>query len=111
MSDTKYLVIMTTCAHDEQAARIAAALVEEKLAACVQASGIRSTYRWKGKVETEPEVRLLIKARAADYAAIAALIASMHSYENPEVLAIPVVAGAQHYLDWIDAETNRGESV
>ena len=107
MSDTKYLVVMTTCANDEQAARIAAALVEQRLAACVQASHVRSTYRWKGKVETELECRLLIKARAADYEAIATLIASMHSYENPQVLAIPVVAGSQLYLDWIDAETTR----
>jgi periplasmic divalent cation tolerance protein len=107
MSDTKYLVVMTTCANDAEAARIASALVEGKLAACVQASQILSTYRWKGKVETEPEVRLLIKTKAADYAAVAALIASLHSYENPEVLAIPVVAGSQLYLDWIDTETIR----
>jgi len=107
MSETKYSVIMTTCASDEQAARIATALIEQKLAACVQASHITSTYRWKGAVETEPEVRLSIKARAADYEAIAALIAAMHSYENPQVLAIPIVAGAPAYLDWIEAETRR----
>jgi periplasmic divalent cation tolerance protein len=100
-------MVMTTCANDEQAARIATALVEKKLAACVQASHITSTYRWKGAIETEPEVRLLIKAKGADYEAIAALIAAMHSYENPQVLAIPVIAGAPLYLDWIDAETRR----
>ena len=102
MSAVKYLVVMTTCASDEEATRLAQALVEKKLAACVQASHITSTYRWQGAVETAPEVRLLIKARAADYDAIAALIAAMHSYENPEILAIPVAAGAQPYLDWID---------
>lgn len=107
MSDTRYVMVMTTCANDEQAARIATALVEKKLAACVQASHITSTYRWKGAIETEPEVRLLIKAKGADYEAIAALIAAMHSYENPQVLAIPVIAGAPLYLDWIDAETRR----
>jgi len=102
MSAVKYLVVMTTCAGDEEATRLAQALVEKKLAACVQASSITSTYRWHGAVETAREVRLLIKARAVDYEAIAALIGALHSYENPEVLAIPVVAGAQPYLDWID---------
>jgi periplasmic divalent cation tolerance protein len=107
MSDTKYVMVMTTCASKEQAARIATALVEKKLAACVQSSPITSTYRWKGAIETAPEVRLLIKGKGADYEAIAALIIAMHSYENPEVLAIPVIAGAPLYLDWIDAETRR----
>ena len=105
MSAAKHLIVMTTCPSDEQAARLARALVEKKLAACVQASHITSTYRWQGAVETAPEVRLLIKAKAADYEAIAALIAALHSYENPEVLAIPVTAGAQLYLDWLEAET------
>lgn len=107
MSETKYSMILTTCANDEQAARIATALVERKLAACVQASHITSTYRWQGSVETEPEVRLSIKARRADYEAIAAVIAAMHSYENPQVLAIPIEAGAPLYLDWIESETRR----
>jgi len=107
MSAAKYLIVMTTCADDEQATRIATALVEKKLAACVQASHITSTYRWRGVVETAPEVRLLIKAKAADSEAIAACIVALHSYENPEVLAIPVIAGAQPYLDWIETETTR----
>jgi periplasmic divalent cation tolerance protein len=105
MSAARYLIVMTTCASDEEATRLARALVEKKLAACVQASPITSTYRWHGAVEIAPEVRLLIKAKAADYDAIATLIAALHSYENPEILAIPVTAGAQLYLDWIDAET------
>ena len=107
MSEAKYLIVMTTCPSNEEAARLAQALVEKKLAACVQASHITSTYRWQGVVETAPEVRLVIKAKAADYDAIAALIVALHSYENPEVLAIPVTAGAQLYLDWIEAETRR----
>jgi periplasmic divalent cation tolerance protein len=105
MIAAKYLIVMTTCASDEQATRLAQALVEKKLAACVQASHITSTYRWQGAIETAPEVRLLIKAKAADYDAIAALIVALHSYRNPEVLAIPVTAGTQLYLDWIDLET------
>ncbi len=107
----RYVVVMTTCANDEQAGQLAAALVEKKLAACVQASGITSTYRWKGALETSKEVRLMIKATAADYAAIETLIRALHSYELPEVLAIPVVAGSSDYLDWIASETARQEPV
>ncbi len=100
---SRYLVVMTTCESEEQAGRLAAALVEKRLAACVQASDITSVYRWKGTVETSKEVRLMIKARSADYAAIEALIAGMHSYEVPEVIAIPVVAGSAGYLGWLDS--------
>ena len=105
--DPGYVVVMTTCASQEQASQIAAALVEKRLAACVQASDIVSTYRWKGELETGSEVRLMIKARLADYPAIESLIAGMHSYEVPEVLAIPVIAGFPDYLNWIDSETAR----
>lgn len=103
--DAKYVIVMTTCPIDEEANRIAAALVQGKMAACVQTSAITSTYRWQGAVESSKEVRLMIKARRANYAAIEALIRVMHSYENPEVLAIPVLAGSRIYLEWIEAET------
>jgi periplasmic divalent cation tolerance protein len=100
--DARYVIVMTTCPDDEQASRLATALVEKKLAACVQASDIISTYSWKGVIETGKEVRLMIKAKYADYEAIEALILATHSYENPEVLAVPVIAGSRLYLDWID---------
>jgi periplasmic divalent cation tolerance protein len=103
----QYMIVMTACASQEEASRLAAALVEKKLAACVQASEITSTYRWKGAVETSKEVRLMIKAKVADYPAIEALISALHSYEVPEVLAIPVIAGSSAYLGWIDSETAR----
>ena len=102
---SEYTIVITTCPNDEQATRLAAALLEKKLAACVQTSNIISTYRWKGGVETEKEVRLMIKAKRSDYDAIEAFIKSTHSYETPEVLALPVIAGSQSYLDWIDGET------
>jgi periplasmic divalent cation tolerance protein len=102
-----YVTVITTCASQEQASQLAVELLEKKLAACVQASDIISTYRWKGAIETSKEVRLMIKARSADYPAIEALIAAKHSYEVPEVIAIPVVAGSRAYLDWIDSETAR----
>jgi periplasmic divalent cation tolerance protein len=102
-----YVIVMTTCVSAAQARELATALLEKQLAACVQASDIRSIYRWKGAVETSNEVRLMIKARRADYAAIEALIVAMHSYETPEILALPIVAGARAYLDWIDSATTR----
>jgi periplasmic divalent cation tolerance protein len=82
-------------------------LVKQQLAACVQTSEIVSTYRWKGVVETAREVRLMIKAKRADYEAIEAFIRVTHPYENPEIVALPLVAGAQAYLDWIETETRR----
>jgi periplasmic divalent cation tolerance protein len=103
----EYVIVMTTCANEAQARELASALLEKQLAACVQASDINSTYRWKGAVETSNEVRLMIKARGADYGAIEALIIALHSYETPEILALPVVAGARTYLDWISSETAR----
>ena len=103
------IVVITTCPDEEMASRIATALVERKLAACVQASAITSTYRWQGAIETAREVRLMIKAKSADYDAIQACIVELHTYQNPEVIALPVMAGSRSYLDWIDAET-RGSS-
>jgi periplasmic divalent cation tolerance protein len=104
---SKYVIVMTTCPNDEEAHRLASELVGKRLAAYVQASNIISTYRWQGTVETAKEVRLLIKARQADYEAVAALILAMHSYDTPEVVAIPLTAGSTGYLDWIDSETRR----
>jgi periplasmic divalent cation tolerance protein len=82
-------------------------LVKQQLAACVQSSEIVSTYRWKGVVETAREVRLMIKAKRADYEAIEAFIRVTHPYENPEIVALSLVAGSRAYLDWIDTETRR----
>ena len=105
----KYVVVVTTCPDEELASRIATVLVERKLAACVQASAITSTYRWQGAIETAREFRLMIKAKSADYDAIQACVVELHTYQNPEVIALAVVAGSRLYLDWIDTET-RGSS-
>lgn len=99
----KYVMVITTCPDEELASRIATVLVERKLAACVQASAITSTYRWQGAIETGREFRLMIKAKSADYDAIQACIMEMHTYQNPEVIAVAIVAGSRLYLDWIDA--------
>ena len=106
----QYLQILTTAATPEEAARIARALVEERLAACVQVLGpITSTYRWKGAIETSQEWQCWIKTRRVLYEQVEQAIRRLHSYEVPEVLAIPVVAGSRDYLAWLDGEVKGNE--
>jgi len=102
-----YVVVMATCANDSEAGTITNLLLEKRLAACVQGSRVQSIFRWKGKIEDAREVQLLIKARLSDFAEIEKVIKENHSYENPEIIALPIVAGSQPYLDWISAETER----
>jgi periplasmic divalent cation tolerance protein len=101
-----YIQISTTTETKEQAQKIAQYLVETKLAACVQIIGpIESIYHWKGKVETAREWRCLIKTREDLFEAFSAAIKKMHSYEIPEIIAIPIVKGSKEYLNWIETET------
>ncbi len=97
--------VVTTTASQEEAATIAAALVERRLAACVHVSGpVTSTYRWQGKIEAAQEWQCTIKTRHAHYAAVEAAIRELHSYDVPEILATPVVAGSRAYLEWLAGE-------
>jgi periplasmic divalent cation tolerance protein len=96
------LQVSTTAASEEEAERIGAALVERRLAACVQVIGpIASRYRWGGEVETAREWLCVAKTTAVRYAELEAAIRELHSYEEPEILATPIVAGSKGYLDWI----------
>lgn len=100
------ILVLTSTGSEQEAGRIAARLVDARLAACVAITPrVRSVYRWKGEVEQAEEWTLTIKTRAALYAQVEAAIREVHSYDVPEVLAIPVVAGWPAYLDWVDAET------
>jgi uncharacterized protein involved in tolerance to divalent cations len=94
-------VIQTTCATPEDAERIAEALLEAGLAACVQIAEIRSRYVWKGAVQREPEQLLLIKTREDLFEAVRAKIREVHSYETPEILAVSASAVDADYLAWI----------
>ncbi len=97
--------IATTTSSPADAEKIAAALVERRLAACVQISGpIISTYRWQGKVEKAEEWLCTIKTRRDVYEQVEAAIRELHSYDEPEILAVPVAAGSEGYLKWLDAE-------
>src|SRR5260370_32062011 len=102
---TDKIVVLSACASVKEANRIATELVEKKLAACVNlVSGVRSVYRWKNKIEKSQEVLLVIKTSRALFENVRSQIEKVHSYELPEVIALPVVDGAEPYLEWMDRE-------
>ena len=102
---TDKIVVLSTCGSAEEATRIARVLVEKKLAACVNVMpAIRSIYRWKGVIEDEQESLLVIKSSRALFDQLRAEIEKLHSYEVPEVIAVPVVDGSEEYLAWLDRE-------
>ena len=102
---TDKVIVFSTCASPEEAKRIARALVEERLAACVNViSDIVSIYQWQGEVHEGDEVMLVVKSRRDLLSRLQERLASMHSYEVPEAVAIPVVDGLPAYLDWLERE-------
>ncbi|MGH7814797.1 MAG: divalent-cation tolerance protein CutA [Candidatus Binataceae bacterium] len=99
---TQAIVVLTTAASRRDAAAIARTLVDERLAACVNVIGpIRSVYRWRGAVEDDAEFLLAIKTRADRYPDVERRVQELHSYENPELIAIAVERGAPRYLEWL----------
>jgi periplasmic divalent cation tolerance protein len=103
---TDVLVVLVTVPTADQAAELARALVEARLAACGNiVPGLRSIYRWEGKVHDEAEALLVLKTTRGRYAALRDRILALHPYEVPEVLALPVEAGSARYLAWVGAET------
>ncbi|MDR2186775.1 MAG: divalent-cation tolerance protein CutA [Azonexus sp.] len=100
------LLIITNCPDDTVANAIARAVVEEKLAACVNLlPRAQSVYRWRGAVESASEAPLWIKTTADRYAAIEARIRELHPYEVPEIIAVPISRGLPAYLNWLAEET------
>jgi periplasmic divalent cation tolerance protein len=105
MNEIHYIQVMTTVDGAESAQRIADTLVGARLAACVQVLGpMTSTYWWQGEINRAQEWLCLAKTRADLYAEVEATIRAAHSYDVPEILALPVVAGSDSYLGWVDAE-------
>jgi periplasmic divalent cation tolerance protein len=101
---TDFQIVLSTCADREQAERIAQRLVEQQLAACVNIlPGVQSIYRWQGNVESAAEVLMVIKTSAALIPEVQSTIASLHSYEVPELLVLPVSGGSEAYLAWLKA--------
>ena len=102
---TDKIVVLSTCPSAEEAARIARVLVEKRLAACVNIlAGIRSLYRWKDAVQDDQEVLLVIKSSRPLFEALRAEVTKLHLYEVPEIIAIPIVAGSESYLEWMAKE-------
>jgi periplasmic divalent cation tolerance protein len=101
---TDKILVLSTCATEVDAERLARALLDTRLAACVNVvPGVRSFYRWKGKIESELEFMLIIKTSRDLFPALRAEIEKLHPYEVPELLALPVLAGAENYLSWLQA--------
>jgi periplasmic divalent cation tolerance protein len=108
---TNCIVVLVTAPSPADAERIAEAVVGEHLAACVNRIGpIRSTYFWEGEVQRDEEWLLVIKTQAARFAELAARVRALHTYQTPEIIALPIVDGSAPYLEWVRAATGSGES-
>ena len=101
MSDDAIVVFMTA-ANGEEAARLADMLVGANLAACVQIlPGVESVYRWQGKIERQSEVLLIAKTTRGKFDDLEREVRALHSYDTPEIVAVPIVAGSAPYLEWL----------
>ncbi len=100
-----YLVLLVTTSNSEEAHRIANELLNRRKAACVNiVPGVSSLFWWQGKLDSAKENLLIIKTKASVLNEIIALVRQMHSYDVPEIIALPIVGGNQHYLEWLDRE-------
>jgi len=102
MESTDCVVVLVTVGSREEGERIATAVVSEQLAACVNIVGpIASIYRWDNQVQRDEELLLVMKSRAALFDALTARVKALHSYQTPEVIAVPITAGSPSYLEWL----------
>ena len=107
MNPTQAIVILVAAPNQQVAKKIAEHIVNKRLAACVNLlPGIRSIYRWQGKIEDDSEILMIIKSRRAKFEELSQSIASMHPYDTPEILALDVSQGSEKYLNWLLAETS-----
>jgi periplasmic divalent cation tolerance protein len=107
---TDKIIVFTSCDSAKQAKRLARHLVEQRVAACVNIlPKAQSVYRWQAKIETAAEYLLVIKSRRDLFAGLRAEIEKIHTYEVPEIVAVPVVEGSEAYLAWIDRELTAAE--
>jgi len=102
----EHIVVFITAPGEEEAAALSHVLVEARLAACVNiVKGIRSIYRWQGKIEDEGEVLMIAKTRRDLFVPLMTKVKRMHSYTVPEVIAFPIIESSTDYLDWLDEVT------
>ncbi len=108
--DDEAIVVLMTTGNREEAARLAEMLVGAHLAACVQIMPeMESVYRWKGKIRREPEILMLAKTTRANFAELEREVRALHSYETPEILALPVTAVSAPYLEWLSANVIKAQ--
>lgn len=102
MADEDPIVVFLTAANGEEATRLADLLIGAHLAACVQIlPEMESVYRWQGQIERQSEILLIVKTTRGKFAELEREVRALHSYETPEIVAIPIVTGSQPYLDWL----------
>jgi periplasmic divalent cation tolerance protein len=102
------LVVYITAPNEEEAAKIARAIVEERLAACANIiPAVRSIYSWQGKMEDEKEVLMIVKTRLRLFKALQERVKELHSYTVPEIIALPVVDGSEEYISWLKEVTTK----
>lgn len=100
------IVVLITTANKKQAQVIAQALVSKSLAACVNiVLGIDSVFKWQGKIDRQKECLLIVKSKKSLMPKLIKLIKSLHSYDVPEIIALPIIAGNKEYLDWLNEST------
>lgn len=98
----EYILVFISASGEEEAGKISRALVDSRLAGCVNiVKGVRSVYRWQGKVEDEAEVLMIAKTRRDLFGALSEKVKELHSYSVPEIIAFPVVEGSAEYLGWL----------
>lgn len=103
MTNLTYGVVLVTVASLTEGQEIATKLIEDKLAACVNLLPISSIYLWQGKINQDQEYQLIIKTDLNQFNDLADKIKTLHSYEVPEIIALPIIAGSKTYLDWLEA--------
>ncbi len=104
MKGTDRVVVLITTGNEEEAHKIARLLVKDKKAACVNiVPRVDSLFRWKGKIDSAHESLLLLKTRASLLSEIVSLVKQAHSYDVPEIIALPIVGGSEEYLKWLDS--------
>jgi len=110
MSGADPIIVFLTASSGEEASRLADLLIGAHLAACVQIlPEMESVYRWQGKIERQSEILLIAKTTAAKFADLEREVRALHSYETPEIVAVPLVAGSTPYLEWLAHSVNPTE--
>jgi len=108
MEASSYCMVITTAPEREEAEKLAQGILENRLAACVQLSDIRSFFFWDGQIQNDDEVSLIIKTTTKRYAALESYIREYHPYDVPEIIQLPITGGSPEYLAWLDATTGEG---